>query len=177
MQGELTDQTKIARFMKDLLANGGHGELTGICNYDRDGTPMRVSLITTPLFDGIGGGILDKSEAAAAAATEKITHIGVTVTEMTKNPPEFSSCSDVILSRVEDERDWCMEVGLELDRRDNCNMYSKRGDIRAPSGATEWAALLKPSLSQGGHEEPFPFALMLRYMLRSTAAIALIDHR
>jgi hypothetical protein len=150
MQGDVTDKVEIARFMNCLMRNGGYADMT-IRNYTKDGMVILCNIRCLPLVDSFG--------KSAREEELKVSHIGVIVTS------HEAVTVEALLKSLELEEDTSeLEVGLPLDRRENCNVYSKCGDF-PPLSIPFWRQMA-PHLAT---------SLMLRYTLRSQAPLVLID--
>jgi hypothetical protein len=87
----------------------------------------------------------------------KISHIAAILVDTFEVPHSCDSIDDMEEQRLS-------EVGMPIDRRENCAVYEKKSSLSIPS-IDEWLRLT----------EKLPLALAMRYMLRSQGAIALID--
>jgi hypothetical protein len=132
--------------MSSLLNNGGRAELE-ILNYRKDNVLVRNRLKCTPLVDECG-----------PRNKQKISHIGVTVDIHQIDHLDTFYITELL------EVHRSAELGMPLDRRENCKSYDKCCDLPPPS-MQEWITLT----------DNLALALMMRYMLRSQAPILLID--
>jgi PAS domain-containing protein len=140
LQGDVTDKRQISNFMSQLLSDGGYAEME-VLNYRKDNVLIRNRIRCAPLSDDCG-----------PHNKTKVSHIGVTAD------------LQLLDHHVSGDGDDTMELGMPLDRRENCAVYDKCGDLPPPS-IQEWATLT----------ENLALALTMRYMLRSQAPIALLD--
>ena len=145
LQGDATDKNEISRFMNQLMTSGGHATLE-ILNYNKDNTLQRVSLNCSPIEDNCG-----------PENSSRVTHIGVIISE-SKEVHHSSECADLL------ERRLLEEVGMPLDRRENCRTCSNLNRLLPPC-IEDWQAI-----AQG-----LSLAHVLRYMIRSRAPIVLTD--
>ena len=176
LQGDATDKSEITKFWQDLSTSDGYASLE-ILNYNKYDTLHHNSLHCFPLIDNCG-----PNDAP------QVSHIAVVLTG-SYEVHHSAECSDLLDGRVLEE------VGMPLDRREGCVLVVLRMHhpilfiylllIETPfnpilinrCGAYPHANALPPpplsnwlSLTDG-----LPLALMLRYMLRSQAAIVLLD--
>ena len=177
LQGDATDKSEITKFWQDLSTSDGYASLE-ILNYNKYDTLHHNSLHCFPLIDNCG-----PNDAP------QVSHIAVVLTG-SYEVHHSAECSDLLDGRVLEE------VGMPLDRREGCvfviickeydhRLFNYLLLIETPfnpllinrCGAYPHANALPPpplsnwlSLTDG-----LPLALMLRYMLRSQAAILLLD--
>jgi PAS domain len=135
----------VRAFMRNLMKSGGRASLD-ILNYNKDNTLSHNISHCMPLVDNCG--IND---------CEEVSHIALVLAECTEIH-HSSDSGDLLEQRVLEE------VGMPLDRREGCNAYLHRQALPAP-GINDWL-----NLTDG-----LALALLLRYMLRTRAPIALTD--
>jgi hypothetical protein len=162
LQGDATNKADIAKFMKKLFSNEAKAKLR-VLNYRKDNILIHCELSCFPLYDDCGPG-----------NQPKVSHIGVLSKELwndcdcfvspTRIPPQLLMNSTSATGTTHEAED-IFELGLPIDRRENSRIYEKISDLPPPAH-TEWTTLAEMKL---------PLALMMRYMLRSRAAIVLVD--
>ena len=127
------------------MKSGGRASLD-ILNYNKDDTLSHNISHCMPLVDNCG--IND---------CEEVSHIALVLAECTEIH-HSSDSADLVEQRILEE------VGMPLDRREGCNAYLHRQALPPPA-INDWL-----NLTDG-----LALALLLRYMLRTKAPIALTD--
>ena len=127
------------------MKSGGRASLD-ILNYNKDDTLSHNISHCMPIVDNCG--IND---------CEEVSHIALVLAECTE-VHHSSDSGDLLEQRILEE------VGMPLDRREGCNAYLHRQALPPPS-INDWL-----NLTDG-----LALALLLRYMLRTRAPIALTD--
>jgi hypothetical protein len=141
--------------MDNLMSSGGYADMT-ICNYRKDDVLLRCTVHCIPLMD-IVGEASEKSDKKM-----QVSHIGMMIQD---------ALIEVISPQMCNYESYDLdEVGMPLDRRENCNVYSKCGDLAAPS-IKYWRTMF----GNGASAATFSLSLTLRYMLRSQAPLILVD--
>jgi hypothetical protein len=145
LYGDATDKTEVTNFWKNLTDTDGYASID-VLNYKKNHTLHHNSLRCFPVNDNCGPGDVPQ-----------VSHIAVVVTE-SYEIHHSADCAELIEEKELDE------VGLPLDRRDDCNVYPHQNAL-SPPPLSIWLSFT----------DCLPLALMLRYMLRSQAPIVLTD--
>jgi PAS domain-containing protein len=142
LHGGLTDLSTVNDFMRRLVTKGESAEMT-VVYYCKDGSHVTSTVSSFPVIDQ------DCDDQTYVSHYMSV----ITVVQ------EESIPLDTISGRCAS-----FEVGLMVDRREQCTAYANRETVPAPS-IKEWQIITK-ELSLG---------LILRYSLRSKAAMIITD--
>lgn len=145
LYGDATDKIEVTNFWKNLTDTDGYASID-VLNYKKNNTLHHNSLHCFPVHDNCGPG-----------DAPQVSHIAVLITE-SYEIHHSAECAEMI----EDKE--LEEVGLPLDRREECNVYPHHNALPPPP-LSNWLSFT----------DCLPLALMLRYMLRSQAPIVLTD--